>query len=37
MKQIIEQLQRSIEIAKELNVKKYTIVRDGYTISVRVR
>lgn len=36
MKQIIEQLQRSIEVAKATNVKKYTIVRDGYSVSVKL-
>lgn len=27
----------SIEVAKELNVKKYTIVKDGYVISVKIK
>jgi len=26
----------SIEVAKELNVNKYTIVRDGYVVSVKL-
>jgi len=37
LKDVKGTIEWSIEIAKELNVKKYTIVRDGYTISVRVR
>jgi len=36
MKHIIKTIERSIEIAKELNVNKYTIVRDGYVISVKL-
>jgi len=36
MKQIIKTIERSIEIAKELNVNKYTIVRDEYSVSVKL-
>ena len=35
-KEIKGTLEWSIELAKELNVKRYSIVKDGYTINVRV-
>ena len=35
-KEIKGTLEWSIEVAKELNVKNYSIVKDGYTINVRV-
>lgn len=34
-KEIIGSIEQSLEIAKELNVKSYFIVKDGYTISVK--
>lgn len=34
-KEIIGSIEHSLEIAKELNVKSYFIVKDGYTISVK--
>lgn len=35
-KEIQGTIEWSIEVAKELNVKSYSIVKDGYTINVRV-
>jgi len=37
LKDVKGTIEWSIEIAKELNIKKYTIVRDGYSVVVRVR
>ena len=36
LKEVKGSLEWSIDVAKELNVKKYTIVKDGYLISVKI-
>lgn len=37
IKEVQGSIEWSIEVAKELNVKKYTIVRDGYVVSVKIK
>ena len=37
IKEVKGSIDWSIEVAKELNVKKYTIVKDGYVISVKIK
>jgi transcriptional regulator with XRE-family HTH domain len=37
IKEVKGSIEWSIEVAKELNVKKYTIVKDGYVVSVKIK
>jgi predicted XRE-type DNA-binding protein len=36
IKEVKGSIEWSIEVAKELNIKKYTIVKDGYVVSVKI-
>jgi len=36
LKDVKGTIEWSIDVAKELNVKKYTIVRDGYSVTVKL-
>lgn len=35
-KEVCGTIEWSIEVAKELNVKRFSIVKDGYTINVKI-
>lgn len=37
MKKVINTLENSIELAKELNVNSYTIAKDGFVINVKIK
>jgi DNA-binding XRE family transcriptional regulator len=37
IKEVKGSIEWSIEVAKELNVKNYTIVKDGYVVSVKIK
>ena len=37
LKEIKGSIEHSIEVAKALNVKKYRIVKDGYTINIKLK
>jgi len=37
MKKVINTLEKSIELAKELNVNSYTIVKNGFVINVKMK
>jgi|GEM_PF-6920108 len=37
IKEVKGSIEWSIEVAKELNIKKYSIVKDGYTVSVKIK